>query len=115
MPVSEQGHVAIIKIQDDLSRFGVLLAVKKITAAQNAFNLLQDVILKFGKRKIIRSNKRPGIVGEMVDWIPETEKILRRTCAPYHPQSMGLIVRENQTIQAILSKMSFSRGNWDLF
>jgi hypothetical protein len=44
MPASEQGHVAILNIQDDLSRFGVFIPVKKMTAAQAAFHLLYDVI-----------------------------------------------------------------------
>ena len=56
----EQGHVAIRNIQDDLSRFEVFIPVKKMTAAQTAFPLLFDVILKFGKPKIIRSDKGPG-------------------------------------------------------
>jgi hypothetical protein len=33
MPASEQGHVEILDIQDDLSRFGVFLPLKKMTAA----------------------------------------------------------------------------------
>ena len=40
MPVSEQGHVAILNIQGDLSRFGVSIPVKKMTAAQTAFHIL---------------------------------------------------------------------------
>ena len=51
----------------------------------------------------------------MVAWIIEAENILRRTSAPYHPQSIGLVERTNQTIQAILSKMSCTRRHWDLF
>jgi len=112
---SEQGHVAILNIQDDLSRSGVFFPVKKMTAAQTAFHLLYDVILKFGKSEIIRSDKVPGIVGEMVAWITEAEYILRRTSAPYHPQSMGLVERANQIIQAKLNKMSFTRRHWDFF
>jgi len=115
MPASEQEHLALLNIQDDLSRFGVFIPVKKMTAAQTAFHLLYDVILKFGKEEIIRSDKGPGFVGEMVAWITEAENKLRRTSAPYHPQSMGLVERSNQTIQAILSKMSFTRRHWDLF
>jgi len=40
MPASEQGHVAILNIQGDLSRFGVSIPVKKMTAAQTAFHIL---------------------------------------------------------------------------
>ena len=40
MPASIQVHVAILNIQDDLSRFGVLIPVKKMTAAQTAFHIL---------------------------------------------------------------------------
>jgi len=81
----------------------------------DCFHLLHDVILKLGKPEIIRSDKGPGFVGEMVAWITEAENILRRTRAPYHPQSMGLVERASQTIQAILSKMSFTTRHWDLF
>jgi hypothetical protein len=86
-----------------------------MTAAQTAFHLLYDVILKFGKPEITRSDKGPGFVGEMVAWITEAVNILRRTSAPYHPQSMGLVERANQTIQPMLSKMYFTRRHWDLF
>ena len=115
MPASEQGHVVILNIQNDLSRFGVFIPVKKMTAAQTVFHLPYDVILKFGKPDLIRSDKGSGFVGEMVAWITEAENILRRTSAPYHPQSMGLVERANQTIQAILTKMSFTRRHRDLF
>jgi len=54
MPASEQGYVAILNIQDDQSRFGVLIPVRKMTAPQTTFHLLYDVILKFGKPEIIR-------------------------------------------------------------
>jgi len=54
-----------VNIQDDLSRFGVFIPVQKMTATQTAFHLLYDVILKFGKPEIIRSDKGPGFVGEM--------------------------------------------------
>ena len=37
MPASEQEHLALLNIQDDLSRFGVFIPVKKMTAAQTAF------------------------------------------------------------------------------
>jgi hypothetical protein len=83
MPVFEQGHVAILNIQDDLCRFVVFN--KMMTAAQAEFHLLYDVILKFGKPEFIRSDKRPGFVGEMVAWITEAEKMFRRTSAPCHP------------------------------
>jgi hypothetical protein len=86
-----------------------------MTAAQTAFLLLHDVMLQFGKPKLIRSDKGPGLVGEMAAWITEAENMLRRTSAVYHPQSMGLVERANQTIQAILRKMSFTTRHWDLF
>jgi hypothetical protein len=54
--------VAILNIQDDLSRFGVFIPVKKVTAAQTAFHLLYDVILQFGKTAIIPSDKGPGLL-----------------------------------------------------
>jgi hypothetical protein len=37
-----------------------------MTAAQNALYLVYDVILKFGKPEINRSDKGPGSVGEIV-------------------------------------------------
>ena len=86
-----------------------------MTAAQTAFHLPYDVILKFGKPEIIRSDKGPDFVGEMVSWITEAENILRRTSAPFHFQSMGLVEKAHQTIQAILSKRSFNRRHWDIF
>ena len=77
MPSSEQGHLAILHIQDDLSRFRVFIPLKKMTAAQTAFHLLSDVILKFGKPEIIRSDKGPGFLGETVACITEAGHILR--------------------------------------
>jgi hypothetical protein len=68
-----------------------------------------------GKPETIRSDIGPGFVAEMVAWITEGENIFRQTSAPYHPQSMGLIERATQTIQAILSKMSLTTRHWDLF
>ena len=101
MPASEQGHVAKLNIQDDSSTFGVFIPFKKMTAAQTVFHLLHDVILKFGKPEIIRSDKGPGFFGEMLAWITEAENILSRTSAPYHPQSMGLVERAKETILLI--------------
>jgi hypothetical protein len=58
-----------------------------MTAGQTAFHLLYDVMVKSGKLAIIRSDKGPGFVGEMVAWITVAENILRRTSAEYHPES----------------------------
>ena len=56
------------------------------------------------------------LIKDLVCWRNgEAEKIITRTSAPYHPQSTGLVERSNQTIQARLSKMSFTRRHWDVF
>ena len=86
-----------------------------MTASGIALHLLYDDILKFGKPKIIRFHKEPGCVGEMVAGITEAENVVRRTSATYHPQSVGLVEGADQAIQAISSKISFTRGHLDLF
>jgi len=42
------------------------------------------------------------------------EGIMREFSSPYHPQSIGLVQRSNQTIQDILNKMDIGT-NWDLY
>jgi hypothetical protein len=41
--------------------------------------------------------------------------ILREFSAPYHPQSMGLVEKSNQTIQCVLHKMGLKDEEWDLY
>jgi hypothetical protein len=43
------------------------------------------------------------------------EGILREFSAPYHPQSMGLVKRSNETIQDVASKMRLKDEAWDLY
>ena len=92
IPLFEQGRVAILNIPN------YCISLQKITAPQNAFHLLYDVVLKFGKPEIISFDKRSGFVGNMVAWIIEPENILRKTSAPYRAQSMGLVQRGNQSM-----------------
>jgi hypothetical protein len=50
----------------------------------------------------------------MVAWTTEAGKVLRRSNALHHSQSTGLVKRPKHSIEAILSKMSFTRIHWDL-
>ena len=97
--------MAILNIQDVLSIFGGLIPVKKMTAAQTAFHLSHDVLLKGRKLEIILFDEGPGLVGERISWITGAENIFRRTSAPYRPQSTRLVDSADQTIQATLVKM----------
>jgi len=67
MPASEQGHVAILNIQDDLSRFGVCIPVKKMTAAQTAFIYYTMLYSSLGNQKSFALTKDLVLLKK---WLP---------------------------------------------
>jgi hypothetical protein len=72
-------------------------------------------MLPYGKPQIIRSDRGPAFTGESIKWITEMARIFREFSASYHPQSMGLVERSNQTIQDVLNKMGLKDEEWDLY
>ena len=114
LPPTSRGHVSVVYIQDDSSRSGIFIPVPDVSVGSTAYHLLLKVMLQFGKPNVIRSDQGPGFVGEVVQWVLQIEGIMREFSAPYHPQSMGLVERSNQTIQDSLNKMDIGT-NWDLY
>jgi len=72
-------------------------------------------MLQYGKPQVIRSDRGPAFTVEIIQCITEMEGIVREFSAPYHPESMGLVERSNQTIQDVLNKMELKDEEWDLY
>jgi hypothetical protein len=62
-----------LNIQDDFSRFGIFIPVSHLTSSTTASHLLFNVMLQYGRPKIIRSDRGPAFTGEIIQWIAEVE------------------------------------------
>ena len=60
LPRTPLGHTGILNIEDDFSRLGILIPVSDLTFSATAYHLLFNVMLRYGKPQIIRSDRGPA-------------------------------------------------------
>ncbi|GKT28973.1 hypothetical protein ADUPG1_005106, partial [Aduncisulcus paluster] len=79
--------------------------------------LLENVVLRYGIPKILRSDNGPQCINSVWECLLKTMRLKHHRVIPHHPQSNGIIERENREImkfmKALINARIMERKNWD--
>jgi transposase InsO family protein len=114
LPVTNGGNKHILVIGDYYTKWTECFAMPNMEAKTVATLLVEEVIVRFGTPYVIHTDQ--GLQFESI-LFQETCRLLqieKTRTTPYHPQSDGMVERNNRTILTILSAfVNEHQNDWD--
>ena len=112
--ITQNGNRYIIVISDYFTKWSEAYAVKDHTAYTVADKLVTEFMCRFGVPKIIHSDQGTEFQSALFQQLCELLGCKKTRTTPYHPQSDGLVERQNRTILAMLSAVvNENLDDWD--
>lgn len=114
LPLSENGNIYILTLQDDLTKFSQGYAVPNHDARTIADKLVKQFICKFGTPNQILTDQGKDFTSELLKEICKPFKIKKIQISAYHPQSNGALERSHATLADYLKHyIRLDQTDWD--
>jgi hypothetical protein len=114
MPRSKHGNVAILVWQDYATRWCDAIPLKDTTASTLGRAFWFNIVCRFGCPRRILTDLGRNFMSAMFDEILRFTKTSRLRTTAYHPQTDGLVERQNQTMkQMIRTYINRKQDDWD--
>ena len=108
LPEDEAGNKYIITVIDCFTRFVELRATPGCTA-MDASRVLLDVFGRYGAPYYLRSDSGPQFVASMISEFLKLVGTERQLTIAYHPQSNGIVERQNAEVMRHLKALVFDK------
>lgn len=102
---SSQGHVYILTMQDNFTKWAEAFAIRRHTAPIVANILFHQVIMRFGCPRRILTDRGPEFEGTLMSELCKLMGIDKVRSTPYHPQVNGMLERFHRTLNSMLGKV----------
>ena len=102
LPKNKHGYVAILVMIDHFSKYVEAAPCKEMTAEETA-RLLNDYwFCRHGPPKAIQSDNGSQFTSKLIKEFIKMNAVVHNLSTPYHPQTNGLVERQNRTMLALL-------------
>ena len=113
LPRTTSGKRFILVVCDYATRYPEAVALSS-TDAEHVAEELVRIFSRVGIPEEILTDQGPNFMSQLLAEIYAFLRIKPICISPYHPQTDGLVERFNQTLNAMVRKMSISESrNWD--
>ena len=113
LPQSHDGFLYIMVIQDYYSKWAKAYPLVDHTARTVGDKLLTNFVCRFGVPKAIHTDMGREFESNLFHHLCEELGVNKTRTTPYHPQSDGMVERQNRTIQQMLSMyVRDEQDNW---
>ena len=82
---SQDGYRYILKMQDDLSKFSLVVPLRTATATDTANALVQNLICKYGYPRLILTDQGTAFIGQVMKRLAKAYKINQIKITAFHP------------------------------
>ena len=114
LPRTKRGNRFIIVVNDYFTRWPEAFAVVDHEAETVAKKLMEQWVSRFGVMQYLHTDQGREFESRVLQALCGLLGIKKTRTAPYHPQSDGLVERNNRTIKDMLSKVvNENHGDWD--
>jgi hypothetical protein len=115
LPLSRDGHVAMLAIIDVFTGFVVLRALRDHTA-ETVSRKLWKLFCLLGLPKIIQSDNGPEFANDVIRTLVKITGMDHRLISPYNPRADGKVERVIGSTMSIIKKLLHgAEENWALF
>ena len=112
--VSRNGYKGLLMCVDHFSKYAEAFPLKEFTSKSAALAFSDGWILKYGAPETLQSDRGSQFESEMFQEFCSFNDIVKKHSTPYHPQSNGLVERQNRTLTTMLKKqISRDQKDWD--
>ena len=115
LPLSSSGNKYILVVEDYFTKWTEAFALPDQEAITIARVMVDDVFSRWGVPMYLHSDQGKNFESVLFKEVCKVLGIEKTRTTPYHPQSDGLVERQNRTIEFMLSHYVNSRQNdWDI-
>ena len=115
MPRSKDGNVAILVWEDYATRWSEAIPLEDTSAATLGKAFWYHVVCRYGCPRTVLTDLGRNFVSSMFEELLRYTKTSRLRTTAYHPQTDGLVERQNQTLkQMVRTYVNRKQDDWDL-
>lgn len=115
MPKSKDGNVAILVWEDYATRWSEAIPLEDTSAATLGKAFWFHVVCRFGCPKTVLTDLGRNFVSSMFEELLRFTKTNRLRTTAYHPQTDGLVERQNQTLKTMIrTYVNRKQDDWDI-
>ena len=115
-PESESGNKYIITAIENITRWPVAKAVRKVEAVDVAQFLYDEIVIQYGVPSIIHTDNGTNFTSDTLDFYTKMLKTKHYLSTPYHPQSNGKLERFHGPLQKSITALTHEHPKrWDEF
>ena len=113
LPMSHDGYEYIMVVEDYYTKYAEAYSLVDHTAQTVGDKLLTEFICRFGVPLTIHTDQGREFESRLFQHLCEALGADKTRTTPYHPQSDGMVERQNRTIQQMLSAyVNERRDDW---
>jgi len=113
LPITTAGNAYILTLQDELSRYGVAIALASTDATTVAQAFVECFICIYGIPITILTDCGTNFLSNLFKDVCKLLKIEKTKTTPWCPQSNGYLERSHKTLKAYLRSFVDKDNNWD--
>lgn len=113
LPVTPQGHLYILTIQDLLTKYAVAIPLKETTSYVIAEVFLKHFICIYGAPRALLTDQGSVFFTSIMRNLAKRFRIDHYRTTAYHPQSNGSIERSHHVLTEYLKMYTNADANWD--
>lgn len=115
LPVTAQGNRYVLSIQDNLSKFCILIPVKDATAREVARVFTDKFICYFGSPLTIITDQGVQFMSSLMEEFARIFHINKFFTTSYHAASQGSIERMHHSIKEFIKIYLKNNDQWDIY
>ena len=108
LPVTSGGNKHILVISDYYTKWTECFAMPNMEAKTVAKLLVEEIIVRIGTPYVIHTDQGVQFESKLFQEMCRLLQIPKTRTTPYHPQSDGMVERNNRTILTMLSHLSMN-------
>ena len=113
LPMSHDGYEYIMVVEDYYTKYAEAYSLVDHTAQTAGDKLLTEFLCRFGAPLTIHTDQGREFESRLFQHLCEALGADKTRTTPYHPQSDGMVERQNRTIQQMLSAyVNEKRDDW---
>ncbi len=114
LSVTNNNFKYILSMQCELTKYIILTPLHDKSALSVAKAMFNDIILKYGPPKSIKTDQGSEFLNELIKSICNLLKIEHKISTPYHHETLGVIERNHRELNIFLRNyLNLDHNDWD--